>query len=29
MDAAMEDVDNDENWSGNVWQYTILAPFSD
>lgn len=23
------DIDVDENWSGNVWQYTILTPFSD
>lgn len=23
------DLDVDENWSGTVWQYTILTPFSD
>jgi hypothetical protein len=21
--------DVDENWSGTVWQYTVLTPFSD
>ena len=29
-DADVEmDIDVDENWSGNIWQYTILTPFSD
>lgn len=29
-DADLEmDFDVDENWSGTVWQYTILTPFSD
>lgn len=29
-DADVEmDLDVDENWSGTVWQYTILTPFSD
>lgn len=23
------DIDVDENWSGTVWQYTILTPFCD
>jgi hypothetical protein len=23
------EIDVDENWSGTVWQYTILTPFSD
>ena len=25
----MDEVDVDENWSGTVWQYTILSPFTD
>ena len=29
-DADVEmDLDVDENWSGSVWQYTILTPFAD
>ena len=23
------ELDVDENWSGTIWQYTILTPFSD
>mmetsp|Transcript_30487 Transcript_30487/g.29874 ORF Transcript_30487/g.29874 Transcript_30487/m.29874 type:complete len:112 (-) Transcript_30487:1863-2198(-) len=23
------DIDVDENWSGSIWQYTILTPFCD
>ena len=26
---SADDTDVDENWSGTVWQYTILTPFSD
>jgi hypothetical protein len=30
MDSEGElDLDIDENWSGTIWQYTILTPFSD
>jgi hypothetical protein len=23
------DMDVDENWSGSVWQYTVLSPYSE
>lgn len=23
------DIDVDENWSGTIWQYTTLTPFTD
>jgi len=26
---TIDETDVDENWSGTVWQYTVLAPFSD
>lgn len=28
-DMTIDETDVDENWSGTVWQYTVLAPFSD
>jgi len=28
-EGIMEDMDVDENWSGTVWQYTVLSPFTD
>ena len=28
-DSDDDTLDVDENWSGTVWQYTILTPFSD
>lgn len=28
-ELTVDDVDADESWSGTVWQYTVIAPFSD
>ena len=28
-EGGTDDVDVDENWSGTIWQYTVLAPFAD
>jgi hypothetical protein len=28
-DMGVDDIDVDENWSGTIWQYTVLTPYCD